>query len=61
MEDKKALVLEAFKKAGKPLKPGDVAELTGLDKNEVGKIINELKKSGELISPIRCFYAPAAK
>jgi len=41
MDDKKTLVLESFKKAGKPLRPGDVVDLTGLDKDEVSKIIQE--------------------
>jgi len=59
MKDNKSIVLDAFKNAGKPLKPGDVAELTGLDKNDVDKAIKELKSTGELISPKRCFYAPA--
>ena len=59
MEDKKNLVLEAMKKAQKPLRPGDIAKMTGLDNKEVSKIINELKKSGEVTSPKRCFYAPA--
>lgn len=31
MEEKEKIVLEAFKKAGKPLRPGDVAEMTGLE------------------------------
>jgi len=52
-------VLEAFKSAGKPLRPGDVAKMTGLDKKEVQKAISKLKKEGKLISPKRCYYAPA--
>ena len=31
------MVLDAFRKAGKPLRPGDVAKLTGLDSKEVSK------------------------
>ncbi len=61
MEDKKVVVLEAFKKAGKPLRPGDVAKATGLEPEEVAKIIDALKKSGEIISPKRCFYSPSAQ
>lgn len=56
VEDK---VLQAMKKAGKPVRPGDVAEMTGLDKDEVSKAINALKKDGKIISPKRCFWAPA--
>lgn len=59
MEDKKLLILNALKEAGKPLRPGDVAEKTGLDKDEVSKIINQLKKEGKVHSPKRCFWAPS--
>lgn len=59
MEDKKAKVLEAMKKAGKPVRPGDVAKATGLDSKEVSKVISELKKEGKVISPKRCYYAPS--
>lgn len=59
MADKEQMVLTAMENAGKPLRPGDVAELTGLAKDEVSKIINSLKKSGKIISPKRCFWAPA--
>ncbi|MDZ7261502.1 MAG: MarR family transcriptional regulator [candidate division KSB1 bacterium] len=59
MTDKEQMVLAAMKKAAKPLRPGDVAELTGLDKDEVSKIISDLKKQGKVSSPKRCFYAPA--
>ena len=58
MADKEQMVLEAMKKVGKPLRPGDVTKITGLDKDEVSKIISELKKNGKIISPKRCFYAP---
>ena len=59
MEDKKQLVLEAMKNAGKPVRPGDIAKSTGLDSKEVSKIIKELKAEGKVISPKRCYYAPA--
>lgn len=59
--DKKQQVLEAMKKAGKPVRPGDLAEVLGLESKEVSKIIAELKKEGKVISPKRCFYAPAEK
>jgi len=52
-------VLGAMKKAGKPVRPGDVAEMTGLDKKEVGKAFDALKKEGKITSPKRCFWAPA--
>ena len=59
MADKVHTVLTAMENAGKPLGPGNIAELTGIDKNEVSKIINSLKISGKIISPKRCFWAPA--
>jgi len=52
-------VLEAMKNAGKPLKTGEIAEITGLDKKEVEKTIKKLKKEGKVESPKRCYYAPA--
>ena len=51
-------VLEAMKKAGKPVKTGEIAEATGLDQKEVSKIITKLKKQGLVESPKRCYYVP---
>jgi DNA-binding IscR family transcriptional regulator len=59
MDNKEQIVLEAIDKAGKPVKSGDIATMTGLDKNDVSKIISKLKKDGKVTSPKRCFYAPA--
>jgi DNA-binding MarR family transcriptional regulator len=59
MNNKEQMVLTAMENAGKPLRPGEIAELTGIDKNEVSKIINSLKKAGKVTSPIRCCWAPA--
>jgi Mn-dependent DtxR family transcriptional regulator len=52
-------VLDAMKKAGKPVRPGDVAKMLNADSKEVTKIINDLKKKGKVSSPKRCFYEPA--
>ena len=52
-------VLQAMKKAGEPVRPGDLVDMTGLSKDEVTKAINKLKKDGKVTSPRRCFYAPA--
>lgn len=54
MEDK---VLAAMKKAGKPVRPGDVAKMLGVESKEVSKEITSLKKKGKVISPKRCFYS----
>ena len=59
MEEKEQMVLEAMEKAGKPVRPGDVAKSVGLANDEVSKIIRSLKKKGKVTSPKRCFYAPA--
>ena len=59
MEDKEKMVLEAMEKAGKPVRPGEVAEMIGLESKEVSKAIRSLKKKGKVISPKRCYYAPA--
>lgn len=59
MEEKEKSVLEAMKKAGKPLRPGDVAKSLELDSKEVSKIIDSLKKQGLVVSPKRCYYAPS--
>lgn len=58
MADTEQTVLKAMKKAGKPVRPGDVAKMTGLDSKEVSKAINGLKKQGKVTSPKRCYYAP---
>jgi|TARA_B100000959_G_C14651199_1_gene488435 predicted transcriptional regulator len=52
------IVLDAMKKAGKPVRPGDVAKATNLDSKEVSKAIKGLKEKGKVNSPKRCFYAP---
>lgn len=59
MEKKEKVVLEAMKKAGKPIRPGDVVKLTQMDKEEVSAIMNQLKKEGKIVCPKRCFYQPA--
>ncbi len=50
-------VIDAMKKAGKPVRPGDVAKETGLESKEVSKIIKKLKEEGKVISPKRCYYS----
>jgi hypothetical protein len=59
--DNKAIILEAMKKVGEPLNAGKVAELTGLDRKEVDKAFNEMKKDGSIVSPVRCKWEPAKK
>ena len=52
-------VLDAMKKAGKPVRPGEVAKMLNEDSKEVSKIISGLKKKGKIISPKRCYYIPS--
>jgi DNA-binding IclR family transcriptional regulator len=49
-------ILDAMKSAGKALKAGEIAELTGLDKKEVDKAMKVLKKEEKIFSPIRCCW-----
>lgn len=58
MEDK---VLDAIRKAGQPVRPGDIAETVGMESKEVSKVIAKLKKQGKVTSPKRCYYAPAGE
>ena len=55
----KELVLKVMKEAGKPVAAGEVATLSGLDRKVVDKVFAELKKTGEIISPVRCKWTPA--
>ena len=48
--------IEAFKEAGKPLRPGEAAELASVDKKDAEKAIKELVKEEKIFSPKRCFY-----
>jgi hypothetical protein len=58
MGDNEQIVYNAMKKAGKPVRPGDVANMTGLDGQDISKAISGLKKKGKVNSPKRCYYAP---
>ena len=53
MSDKEK-VIDAFKKAGKPVSAGEIATLAGLDRKVVDKIFSELKKEETIVSPVRC-------
>ena len=52
----KEKVLEAIKKADAPVNAGKVVELTGLDRKEVDKAMNQLKKEELIVSPVRCMW-----
>ena len=50
-------VLDAMKKAGKPVRPGELAKIIGEESKEISKIISGLKNKGKVISPKRCYYS----
>lgn len=56
MSDKEKVV-KSFKASKKPLRPGEIANDTGIESKEVSKIIKELKEEGIVYSPKRCYYA----
>ncbi|MDA3812870.1 MAG: MarR family transcriptional regulator [Candidatus Cloacimonetes bacterium] len=58
MFENKQVVLDAMKTAGKPLKGGEIVELSKLDKKDVDKAMKELKKEELIISPKRCYWEP---
>lgn len=57
----KEIILQVMKEAGTPLNAGKVAELSGLDRKIVDKEFAAMKKTGEIVSPVRCKWEPADK
>jgi len=56
MDVKEKLVIETLKKAGKPLKAGEISEISGLSKVETDKAMNSLKTQKLITSPVRCYW-----
>ncbi len=54
--DSTAVVLNAIKGAGKPLKSSEIADQANVDKKEVDKAIKKLVAVGKLVSPKKCYY-----
>jgi predicted Zn-ribbon and HTH transcriptional regulator len=52
----KEKVIKVFKDSEDPLNATKVAELSGVEKKEVDKIMKELKKDETIISPKRCYW-----
>ena len=52
----KEQVLQAMREAGKPVSAGEVATLSGIDRKEVDKAMNQLKKEELIVSPVRCMW-----
>jgi DNA-binding transcriptional regulator GbsR (MarR family) len=51
-------VLETLAASGKPMKAGEIAEASGLDKMEVDKAMKVLKKEEKIVSPKFCYWEP---
>ena len=49
-------VLETLKASGKPMKAGEIAKASGLDKKVVDKAMKVLKTEGKIVSPKHCFW-----
>ena len=56
--DSKETVLQTMKKAGQPVSAGQIAEMSGLDRKEVDKVMKTLQKEEKIVSPRRCFWEP---
>jgi len=52
------IILEAMKKAGKPLSAGQIAEATGQDRKLIDKAMKSLKTSEKIESPKMCYWQP---
>lgn len=55
MENKEK-VLSTLKTSSEPMKSGEIADATGIDKAIVDKQIKILKTEGLIDSPKRCYY-----
>lgn len=49
-------VLDFFMKSDNPVKAGEVANATGIDRKEVDKAMARLKKEGKIVSPRACCW-----
>ena len=59
--DIKEQVLKVMKEAGKPVSGGEVEKLSGLDRKDIDKAFQALKKEEAIVSPVRCKWEPANK
>jgi transcription initiation factor IIE alpha subunit len=49
-------VLDALSKSKDALKSGEIVDITGLDKKDVDKAMQQLKKDEKIVSPKRCYW-----
>lgn len=59
--DIKEQILKVMKEAGKPVSAGEVEKLSGLDRKDIDKAFQALKKEEAIVSPVRCKWEPANK
>lgn len=59
--DIKEQVLKVMKEAGKPVSAGEVEKLSELDRKDIDKAFQALKKEEAIVSPVRCKWEPANK
>jgi len=57
MSEHAEAVLQAMKDAGKPVRPGEIAKVLGIESKAVSKAIQQLKKEGKVHAPKRCYWA----
>ncbi len=50
------IVIDTLKKAGKPMKAGEIAEAAGIEKKDVEKAIKKLRIDEKVVSPKFCYY-----
>jgi hypothetical protein len=56
--DTKQQVLDAMRAAGEPLNAGRVCEMTGIERKALDRAMDQLEKTGEIVSPKRCYWQP---
>ena len=59
--DIKEKVLKVMKEDGKHVSAGEVEKLSGLDRKDIDKAFQALKKEEAIVSPVRCKWEPANK
>jgi DNA-binding transcriptional regulator GbsR (MarR family) len=50
------LIIKTLAASAEPMKAGEIAEATNLDKKAVDKAMKVLKDEGRIVSPKRCYW-----
>ena len=53
------IVIKTLKASGEPMKAGEIAEASSLDKKDVDKAMKILKADGRIVSPKYCYWTTA--